>query len=230
MSALQWALLLLAIAAVAALYWFSRPRNDGDRRREPEVPDVDQLDLWKSAGGGGAFDEFGVGEPRIRGAARKPPVVDAGPEPVAGDESAPAADRRAEKIVVFYIAEREGTYILGPQLHAALRRQGLRFGERRIYHRLHGEATVFSVASLLKPGVLDPDQAEGFATPGLTVFMVLPCGREAAEAFDDMLATARALASELNAQLYDDRRQVLDAARAAELRDEVSRWAESGKA
>ena len=126
---------------------------------------------------------------------------------------------------MFYIAEREGTYILGPQLHEALRHQGLHFGERRIYHRLHDGQAVFSVASLLKPGELDPEQAEGFSTPGLSVFMVLPGAQAPATAFDDMLSTAQALARELNARLLDAERRPMDEARASSLRYEVSEWA-----
>lgn len=227
MSPLQWALLVLAVAVVAGIYWLSRPRT-GDDAGDDGKPAADQLDLWKSGGGNGQFDEYGVGEPR-RAGARREPVVDGSDaddaSPVPADESGNGDDPRPEKIIAFYIAEREGTYILGPQLHAALNHQGLKFGERRIYHRLHDGQPVFSVASLLKPGELDPEQAAGFSTPGLSVFMVLPGPQAPAAAFDDMLSTAQALAGELNAALLDAERQPVDDARASALRYEVSEWA-----
>lgn len=235
MSELQWALLVLAIAAVVAIYWYSRGSAAARDRNEPES-EGDQMDLWSAPGGSGAqFDEFGVGEPRRRSAPELDPAaptasgLDAVPTEAVGEGAGAAASApplaTEQKIVSFYIAEREGTYILGPQIHRALQRQGLIFGERKIYHRLHDGHPVFAVASLLKPGELDPEQAEGFSTPGLSVFMVLPCGREPESAFADMLSTAQALASELHAELYDADRLPLTEDKARALRFEVSEWA-----
>lgn len=232
MSELQWALLVLAIAAVIGIYWVSRVRPAARMRREEPDAEGDQMDLWAPSGDSkGSFDEFGVGEPRVRSvpAAGQPSGLDA--VPAAGGKPEPASKPTAkiqpqdQKIISFYIAEREGTYILGPQIHRALQRQGLVFGERKVYHRLHDGQPVFGVASLLKPGELDPADAEGFSTPGLSVFMVLPCGREPESAFEDMLSTAQALASELHAQLYDADRQPLTEDKAKKLRFEIGEWA-----
>ena len=230
MSELQWALLVLAIAAVVAIYWYSRGSSAARDRNEPDT-EGDQMDLWSAPDGRSAqFDEFGVGEPRRRAAPELDPAAPtaSGLDAVPNDPEhrAPqSAETSPQKIVSFYIAEREGTYRLGPQIHRALQRQGLVFGERKIYHRLHDGHAVFAVASLLKPGELDPAEAEGFSTPGLSVFMVLPCGREPESAFADMLSTAQALASELHAELYDAERMPLTEDKARALRFEVSEWA-----
>jgi cell division protein ZipA len=227
MGALQWALLILGVAAVVAVYFYSRRERKDGERVEPQMsapklagaPDR-QMDIF--AGGGSKFDEFGVGKPRRVGGG-------AGGE---GEETTPGSGERkvSEKIIALLIAEREGTHIFGEQLHAALQAQGLEFGDRQIYHRLDRSSggsgrTVFSVASLLKPGYLNPSEAKGFTTPGLTVFMVLPGPVHPVTAFQDMLTTTQALARALNANVYDGKRQPLTTDLAHTLQLEVETFA-----
>lgn len=253
MTALQWALLVLGLVAVVLTVVLHRRRRVDeairrDRARTESAGDDDEFlpimctmpprdtdDLWGQPGSGGSrFDEFGVSEVRVRGSSRKPPVVDAPPP---DDEAPPARqpdsedrqveDAPAEKVVVVYIAEREGTHILGPQIHAALRDCGLSFGERAIYHRLHQGRPMFSVASLLKPGILDPADADRFSTPGLTVFTVLPGVADPVRTVQEMLDTARRLADRLHAELYDERRQPLDPAGQRRLVEDVRQWSQA---
>jgi cell division protein ZipA len=96
-----------------------------------------------------------------------------------------------------------------------------------VYHRLVDGQPVFSVASLLKPGILDPAQSRGFATPGLAVFMVLPGPVPPLEAFQDMLRTAQSLAGALNAEVYDNRKKPLTSAAILVLRSDVDAWAQT---
>jgi cell division protein ZipA len=138
-----------------------------------------------------------------------------------------AAHPPQEKLISLLIAEREGAHILGDDLHAALREQGLEYGLRQVYHRLVDGQPVFSVASLLKPGILDPAQSRGFATPGLAVFMVLPGPVPPLEAFQDMLRTAQSLAGALNAEVYDNRKKPLTSAAILVLRSDVDAWAQT---
>jgi cell division protein ZipA len=245
MTPLQWALLLFGVVAVVAVYLYSRRDrramnhwNPGEHS-EPLVPPAPpvrerQLDIFAPAGQ--QFDEFGVGKPRrvAPGFGEPAPEAgDAGPEPApAPAPAAPAkpAATAAEKIVSLLIAEREGTHILGGQIHQALRAQNLQFGARQIYHRLLDGEPVFSVASLLKPGILDPEAAESFSTPGLTVFIVLPGPQKPAAAIRDMLATAERLARALNAQVYDSKRKPLTPGAARNLQLEVEAWADANSA
>lgn len=227
MSPLQWALLVVGAVAVIAIYVYSR-RERGSAQRPrgapaaaeaapPAVGAVDQMDMFARGG----FDELGVGKPRKR----VPPSMP-------GAEEAPAADAPAqqrapveEKIVAVLIAEREGTAIFGPKIHAALRAQGLSFGDKKIYHRIDGGKPVFSVASLIKPGYLDPAEQQGFSTPGLSVFMLLPGPMPPETAIGDMLGTARALAQQLNAELFDSNRQPLSSAAEKALIADIKAWA-----
>jgi cell division protein ZipA len=230
MTPLQWALLIFGVVAVIAVYLYSRR----DRRAmekwnpseptEPLVPPVRERQLDIFAPAGQQFDEFGVGKPRRIapgfGEAGTATAEDGGPAVVAKP-----LKPQAEKIISLLIAEREGTHILGSQLHEALRAEGLQFGARQIYHRLLDGEAVFSVASLLKPGVLDPAAAASFSTPGLTMFMVLPGPQQPDMAIRDMLATADRLARAVNAQVYDSRRKPLSPGAARNLQLEVEAWA-----
>ena len=248
MSALQWALLLLGVGIAIALIVSSlrekrarlqppappAPRMTGrdwappaaqaasDRVVTPSAPAAAAIAPVAPRPGpapGESFDEFGVSRPRKRVA---PELGVAEPSPAA----APAAPPTPTTLFGLYIAEHEGTNILGPRIHAALTDRGLRFGSKKIYHRYEGEVVQFSVASLVKPGSLDPAEAEGFATPGLSVFMVLPGPQRPLDALQAMLETARGLAKSLNAELYDsDERAPLTTERERALRQRVEEWA-----
>lgn len=230
MSTLQWALLLLGVGIAAALIWSSRRERKALERLNAPAPRPASRD-WGAAeappaaegsgdpSGRAAFDEFGVGKPRKAGANSTMP-------PRTAPTVTPAPPKVPEKVIGLYIAEHEGTNILGPKIHAALEARGLRFGARKIYHRFEGERPVFSVASLVKPGTLDPAEAEGFATPGLSVFLQLPGPARPVAAFQDMLDTARGLARALNAELYDtEQRAPLSAERERDLHEQVEEWA-----
>ncbi|NKF22653.1 cell division protein ZipA C-terminal FtsZ-binding domain-containing protein [Solimonas marina] len=232
MSALQWALLVVGAVAVIAIYITSRrgeklpkdwapPGSGGGNGRAPKLPAADQMDMFESKREG-EFDEFGVGKPRKR---IEPlfgmPATDT--DGMSADEPAPALE---EKIVHLLIAERDGAAIAGAKVHEALVAQDLQFGDRKIYHRLAGGLPVFSVASLIKPGTLDPAEQNQLATPGLTLFMVLPNGTQPQSALRDMVATTRALAAALNAEVFDAERQVFTAEAEQALSADVDAWAQ----
>lgn len=264
MSVLQWALLILGMVAVIAIYVISRREKDRAAPTAPAAPPPtsrpppaagNQMDIF---GGSGQFDEFGVGKPRKRtppslnpseppATAAAPPATPAAPRPTprpapaagpASKPSAPAARAPTmppsqprlpveERIFALLIAEREGAAILGPRIHEALAEAGLVYGARHIYHRMEQGSSQYSVASIIKPGELKPEEAERFSSPGLTIFMMLPGPTRPLAVFDDMLATARTLADRLNAEVFNTRRQPLDDAAAADLRTDVERWAKA---
>ncbi len=252
-------LIFAVIAVIAIYLYSRRDRrameswqsNDAGDAGEPLLPPRDQqLDIFS----GGQFDEFGVGKPRRIAPSIEPIHGDAPnvvgptvgtrpprPKPVVGTEPSatpvgtaspmapPAQPQIEEKIVALLIAERDGGQISGAQLHAALQAQELEYGDRQIYHRMHLDTPVFSVASLVKPGHLDPSQAADFATPGLTVFMVLPRPQQPSIAIRDMLITAGRLADGLNAQVYDAKRKPLTPNAGRDLQMEVESWARRNK-
>lgn len=232
MSALQWALLVLGAVAVIAIYVMSRgekrlpkewsPTGSTPRPGTAKVPAADQMEMFN--GGAGQFDEFGVGKPRRR---NEPGIGEAEPALASAVRVDPTLDVPAktveEKIVTLLIAARQN--IDAQRLHQVLGEQRLMFGDRKIYHRLDHGQTVFSVASLIKPGTLDPAEAESLATPGLTLFMVLPGPTRPRLALQDMIATTRALAERLGAEVYDASRQPFDNDAQRVLANELDLWA-----
>lgn len=243
MSVLQTALLIVGVVAVIAIYFFSRRDKNSLKGWAPPVassplkpPGGDQMEIFSRSG---EFDEFGVGRPRKRTEPTMPgipqkPVLEEAPPAAAAAGSVPAFVSQPktetkpveQKIVAILIAEREGTAILGKKLHAALKQQTLNYGDRKIYHRQEMGQTLFSVAGLLKPGQLDPAEAETFSTPGLTVFMVLPGPVKPVYAMRNLLDTAKELARSLNAELFDAKRQPFTAESERTMIAEVEDWAQ----
>ena len=156
--------------------------------------------------------------------ARLAPRPDPRPEPKPPQPAAPAAP---QKIVSLLLVEREGGAIAGTKLHPALNAQGLHFGAKQIYHRLARNEAVFSVASLVKPGVLLPEAADQFSTRGLQVFMVLPGPVKPLTALHDMLATTQSLARALNAEVFDGKKQPLSSEAMRALQADVEGWAKT---
>ena len=110
----------------------------------------------------------------------------------------------------------------GRRIVDALQAEGLRFGRYEIFHSLHVDGRpVFSVASLRDPGTFDPATMAETEYPGILVFTVLPGPVGAGEAFDEMLFTARALATHLEGALADEAGAPLTAQRAGRMREEA---------
>ena len=266
MGELQWALLIVCLVLVVAVYVFSRRNRDdaddadgGGAYGKPA--DANQLDLLAPRSGEPGFDEYGVGNKRKRGegaAAGHSPREPAAPtiatllNPLPGQSpvtprsapelslppvvsipaSSPAAAGGATpsgKLVALIVAPTEETDILGPQLHAALTAQGLKFGEGEVYHRHIGGRIVYTVQSLLKPGKLIPAEAENFSTKGLTVVLNLPGPVTPVVAVDDMLATVRGVATALKLEIFDARRERVTDEVGKKLRAEVEEWARAAK-
>ena len=61
----------------------------------------------------------------------------------------------------------------------------------------------------MNPGSFDLDTMETFATRGVTLFMTLPNEGEPLVVFDNMLNAAKQLAQEFNAQILDDKRNIM---------------------
>lgn len=226
MTPFQWALIVVGIGAAIAVWWSTQRGRDsgvgpgvGERMKGagPQMgvtPREKQLDMFNATG---QFDEFGVGRAR-----RVAPSLDGAP--TASQASRPQVQ---QKIIALLIAERDGTHIYGTKVHAALAANNLQFGEKQIYHRLVQGDPIYSVASLLKPGYLDPALAPNFSTPGLSIFMVLPGPLPPVTAFREMMQTAQNLAKALNSEVFDMRRKPLTPESLLKLEFEVEGWARS---
>ena len=138
---------------------------------------------------------------------------------------APRPPTKDEKIVALFVVAPRGQRFRGHAVTRALNEAGLQFGAMDIYHRYprqeNAAEPVFSVANLVDPGTLDPAAMDDFVTPGLSLFMRLPGPLAGVQALDDLVATARRLADNLDGELRDQTRSVLSRQTIEALREEV---------
>jgi cell division protein ZipA len=133
-----------------------------------------------------------------------------------------APKRPSQKILAIRVTSIAPSRFEGAELLEALRSESLSFGRYEIFHRLHEDGRpVFSVASLKEPGTFNLGEMPETHYPGVALFAVLPGPVSAAEAFDEMIFSARALATHLNGALADERGAPLTALRVGKLREEA---------
>lgn len=172
------------------------------------------------------------------GATAPPPTASTQPAQPAAEPSAPTAAARVEnirparpptgeeKVFLLHVASAEGSVFDGPDIHAALDAEGLKFGLNDFYHRVtdaNGEIeSVYCIANMVKPGVLDPVDQDHLTTPGLTLFLMLPGPIEGGRAMRDMMETANGIAQRLGGQVLDDQRNLLKAQSAQYILDQIA--------
>jgi cell division protein ZipA len=125
---------------------------------------------------------------------------------------------------------REKGAFKGDDLILSLRGIGLRHGKFGIFHRYDGNdesRTIFSAASLVEPGSFDLANIKDQQIPGISLFLVLPGPVDSVEAFDMMMAAARALSQSLNGELLDESGSTLSIQRERYLREEIIQYQHS---
>ncbi len=117
------------------------------------------------------------------------------------------------QIIILSVVMPESHQMSGATLLPSLLTLGMKFGEMNIFHRHQDNAgngaVTFSLANMLNPGSFDLDSMETFVTQGVSLFMTLPNAADPFATFEQMLAAAKQLAQEFNAQLLDDKRNVM---------------------
>lgn len=195
---------------------FQRP--PGVTRREPRVEP--RLETYFEAPVEPAATRV---EPRLEAE----PLAVAPPPPAETVTAAAEPPRKppAQKIVAVRIVAPAGTQFEGAALLEALQADGFTFGRYQIFHRLDASGRpVVSLASLKEPGTFDPDRMPDAQFRGVALFAVMPGPRPGLSAFDELIVTARALASTLGGQLQDERGGPLSLQRIGHLREEVAEF------
>jgi cell division protein ZipA len=107
----------------------------------------------------------------------------------------------------------------GRALRQALAAEGFVFGRFSIFHKAGEDGrAVVSAASLSKPGTFTPESMDTQRFGGLNLFAILPGPLDPAEAFEELLATARSLNERLQGGLQTDRGKPLTQAEIAAIR------------
>ncbi len=133
-------------------------------------------------------------------------------------------DAGGRELLVINLFAADGEHFTGEALLAAMRAQGLKFGQMNIFHRLDPATreTRFSVANVLEPGYFDLADISSLASPGLVFFLQLPGPDSPGEAVEDMIRITRAIADELGAVLKDENMSMFTPQTAEHYRERVA--------
>jgi cell division protein ZipA len=135
-----------------------------------------------------------------------------------------AKNKEWELVLALTVIAAEGQPFSGGEIAAALNYVDMEPGEMAIFHRYlpnEQRQTLFSVANLVAPGSLKPNELSTLHTQGLVVFMRLPSPANGLLAFDAMLDAADKIAKRLNGQLKDEHRRTLTEATLEKMRSRI---------
>ena len=207
MDGLRWLLLLFGLLVIAGVYLYSRRQKEAELDKDPSSTRLEPR-----------LDEDDVDD------------IDDDVESVSESNDDPLPINGPQKIVTVRIVAREKKFFPGDELILSMRGIGLRHGKFGIFHRYDGSdenKTIFSAASLVEPGSFDLQNIKGQNIPGISLFLVLPGPVECVEAFDLMLAAARALTQSLDGELLDESGSTLSIQRERYLREEIIQFQHS---
>jgi len=124
-----------------------------------------------------------------------------------------ASTKLDPQVIILSVVMPANQQMFGAALLPSLLTLGLKYGEMNIFHRHQDNAgngkVTFSLANQMNPGSFDLDSMENFATRGVSLFMTLPNAGDSLKVFEQMLNAAKQLAQEFNAQVIDDKRNVM---------------------
>ena len=112
----------------------------------------------------------------------------------------------------------------GPAIEKAMQETGMVLSDMSIYQRHATDGShkvLYSLASMVEPGVFPAKAMADFSTPGLTLFTQLPGPGDSMMIFSDMLYTAERLAAMLVGDLQDDTHSALTKQTIEHLRERI---------
>ena len=125
----------------------------------------------------------------------------------------PAQDQ-LDPLVIMYLTPRASQQFQGYELLQALSNYGVHLSEKKHFQRFtndDGSGDLwYHVASMTHPGTFEMDEPGKLSCSGLVFILETKKVAKLAQAYDCMLETASALATDLHGQLLDDKQSPLD--------------------
>jgi cell division protein ZipA len=206
-----------------------RGRSDSRAGRPRELPSVGGDDVERSID----VSAPGAGQPAQApsavahaAAAAVPAATAAARQPAPRATNGQAA--KAPEVIVINVMSRrvDDDGFPGRRLLDVVTARGLRFGDMNIFHRfVDGRPSTankaFSMACAVKPGTFDLSTLDETSVPGVSLFLQLENVADPLPVFEDMLEVARHIASELDGDLFDERRSAMTAQTIEHLRERI---------
>lgn len=141
----------------------------------------------------------------------EPDVVQSANQAMPKQQTAqPTQDEKPIDVISLTVMSINSRPFAGYDVIRALQESHLHHGEYDIYHRYkyrNGKGPLyFSVASIVKPGTINPRKIGELSTPGLAIFMELNNPKHDRTVFKQALATAHELAKTLGGVVCDNKR------------------------
>lgn len=241
---------IVIFAVFAAVAWYAHSRSqkmakllDLDADNDEEIYDGDSFDalyaeeLKQQQGSRSRDDDdtvnFSASATQASSARQEPQITtptpdthdnDSIPSPENEMQMEMAQEHDWDMVISFTIMAMENEHFSGKAVKTTLDNLDLHFGDMQIYHRYtpgSQKQTLFSVANILDPGTLLPENMATMATPGLLIFARLPGPTNGLTLFDDLLDTAQKLAATLGGVLSDEQRQPIDDSTLEEMRSRI---------
>ena len=127
----------------------------------------------------------------------------------------------ADKIISLHVVTPAGQIIPGQHLLDVFESRGYHYGDMNIFHSLHNNKTLFSIAKAVEPGNFDINDVQSFDTPGVTLILQLPGPVQGDVAFEVLISEAHELASLLGCKVLDSDRSTLGKQTVQHLRESV---------
>jgi len=215
-------LIVLGAILILGLYLWERSRGPAE---DAEDEGYDEDDTPYATGPAGSQPKGQAHDPQWEGdgARHESPGPERAPERAAVREG-PDDGVPAPLLIQLSVAKRYGEFPGGDLLEVA-ESCGLRPGDMDIFHCLDefddGTRVYFSMANMVKPGTFPFDDMEEFSTPGMMLFAQLDGKPEDLTILEEMIATARKLATTLGGDVFDDGRRPLTVRKEEEMRKSV---------
>jgi len=192
---------------------------DPDAFSRPEVDSASGSEMNRKTGFGGSLAQKIEAVSARLTPGRRQRVAASEPADMHNDEGSGAA--YASKIITLHVVAPPDRLLNGPQLLNVFDQRGYHFGEMNIFHSMHEEKTVFSIAKMVEPGSFDINDAESFATPGITLILQLPGPVPADVSFEVLISEAFEIAGELGATVLDGDRSTLSKQSVQHMRESI---------